>query len=303
MALEVKSKLSGEYQAIDADYRRKVAIVEARPKLVMAGLLSWLVVDSVLILFLVFGVFLYVVSGSFSDARDSVGFLTNAYISHANTVRTAPTGLAIQEAKFTSVTSGKYDVFATVDNPNVDWFVTFDYVFIFDGGQTEPAAGFMNPSEKRLISAINIPLAQRPSGLRLVLSNVTWNRVDKHAVPDIEAFLEIRKNITVDQATYSKDIVVGSEQLGRTILTLKNRTAYSYWEPRFLVKLLRGNTVVSLTEVAVPEFKAGETRTLEIHWFGEMPPSGTIAVESEIFYFDPSVYMNPDDEIGQSVQR
>lgn len=303
MAEEVKTKISGEYKAIEAEYRRKVALVAAGPKLEIAGWLLWAVADGVLLLILIFGVFTYIVSGSFSDARTSAGILSNAVTSHLNIVRTAPTGLAIQDAKSVSVTSGKYDLFVTVQNPNAEWFATFDYVFVFDGGQTEPAAGFVNPGDNRLISIINVPIDHRPSGLRLVMSNLTWQRVDKHVIPDVNTFLETRQNITVEEATYFKDVVIGSEQFGRTTLVLKNRTAYAYWEPKFLVKLMRGSTVVSLTEVSVPKFLAGETRTMEVRWFGEVPPSGTIAVEPEIFYFDSGVYMNPDDEVGQSVQR
>jgi hypothetical protein len=307
MAEEVKPvqapKVSGEYRAIDSRYRRDVALVNARPKLETAALVLWAALDIALILTFVFGVLFYIVSGAFRDARTSASILNNVAASHAGVVREAPDGLDIQEAKSASVTSGKYDLYVTVENFNDDWYTTFDYVFEYDGGVTEIYQGFLNPNEKRLLTAINISAERRPSGIRVSLQNQVWHRVDKHAIPNTAQFLSDRSNITVDLASYSKDVVVGEEQLGRSTIVLTNRTAYSYWSPEFLVKLMRGSTVVSLTKIVVPEFTSNETRELEVRWFGEVPPSGTISIEPLIFYFDDGVYMDPDDEKGRDVRR
>ncbi len=297
-----KPVISGEYRAIDSRYRRDVAIVNARPKLETAGFVLWVAVDILLVLTFVFGVVMYIVSGSFTDARAVASIFSNVANSHAGVVRLAPTNLDLQEAKSASVVAGKYDLYASLDNPNADWYATFDYVFSYDGGVTESYSGFINPGEKKLLTAINIPFERRPSGLRISLENQVWHRVDRHVIANTQTFLAERANITVDLASYDKSVLIGEEQIGRTTLILSNRTAYAYWNPEFIVKLMRGSTVVSITKIAVPEFLAGETRPLEIRWFGEVPPSGTISVEPAIFYFDDSVYMHPDDEMGQDVR-
>lgn len=303
MAKEEVPKLSGEYRAVDAQYRRQVAVVNARPKLEMGAFVFWALADGVMILAFILGVLFYVVSGSFADSRSSSSIFANVQSTHASVIRAAPTALDLQEAKTASVMAGKYDLFATVENRNAEWYATFDYVFVYDGGQTEPISGFVNPGDKRLLAAINLPLERRPSGLRLVTSNLVWHRVDRHAIANTAAFLTEHSGIAVDEATYAKDLTVGAEQLARSTITLNNQTAYAYWNPEFLVKLMRGSTVVSVTKISLPEFKAGERRTTEVRWFGEVPPSGTISVEPLIFYFDPAVYMNPGDETGQDVRR
>lgn len=303
MAKEEPTKLSSEYRAVDAEYRRKVAVVNARPKLETGAFVFWGMLDAVLIFVFVTGVLVYIVSGSFTDARVSASILDNVKVSHAGVVRDAPDGLALQDAKSASVVAGRYDLFATVENPNAEWYATFDYQFVYDGGETEVMSGFVNPGDKRLLSDINVALDRRPSGLRVVTSNLVWSRVDRHAIANTADFLTERNGIAVDEATYAKDLTVGSEQFARSTLTFTNQTAYAYWNPEFLVKLMRGNTVISLSKVALPELQSGEKRTVEVRWFGEVPPSGTISVEPQIFYFDDSVYMHPGDEPGQDVRR
>lgn len=303
MAEEVKPKISGEYKAIDADYRRKVALVNARPKIETASLVLWAGFDIGLILAFVFGILFYVVSGSFTELRTSASIFANVPTTHTDVMRRAPAPLLLEDAKSASVVSGKYDLFASAENPNAEWYATFDYSFVYDGGETELMSGFMNPGDRRLLAAINLPLERRPASLRLVVQNQVWHRVDRHAIASTANFLAERSNITVEKATYTKDVTVGTEQIAQSAITLTNRTAYAYWSPEFLVKLMRGSTVVSLTKITIPEFQSGETRTAEVRWFGEVPPSGTIVLEPLLFYFDRSVYMNPDDETGLDVRR
>lgn len=303
MAEEDKQKLTGEYRAIDSRYRRDVALLEARPKLEAAVLALWGVVDVVCVSAFVLGVVFYIVNGNFVDARQSASILNNVETARANVLRTAPVGLAVQDARAVSVTSGRYDLFVEAENPNPEWYVAFDYYFVYDGGQTGVEHGFLNPGDERFVAAINVPLERRPSGLQMVMSNYVWQRVDRHTIANTERFMAEHENITVESATYTKDLTVGSEQVATSKIVLENRTPFSYWNPAFVVKLMRGSTVVSLTKVTVPKFLANETRTVDVRWFGEVPPSGTLSVEPEIFYFDPTIYMSPGDEMGADVRR
>jgi hypothetical protein len=229
--------------------------------------------------------------------------IANAGAIHAGSERVAPLALEIAEAKSVSLMSGKYDIFATLTNPNPEWYATFDYAFTFDGGETEPLRGFVNTDSERTLVYLGVDASRRPSSVRLVLTNLAWHRVDPHVIPDATLYLEERSNITVESASYATDLTIGTDQVGRSQITLENHTAYSYWAPEFIVKLMRGSTVISLTKITVPEFKAGETRQVEVRWFGEAPPSGTIVVEPAIPYFSSSVYMNPDDETGLDVRE
>jgi hypothetical protein len=207
-----------------------------------------------------------------------------------------PTPLLIDTVKTASVQSGHQDIFAEVTNYNQDWYATFDYSFSYSGGQSESYSGFINPNTTQTLSAVNLEIANRPSGLSLSLANLTWHHIDQRLIPDIAAFLDERDNITVEVPTYATDISLGKENLARASFTLTNRTAYSYWEPVFLVKLSRGSSIIALTTVSVPEFKAGESRPVEVRWFGSLPATASVAVEPLIPYFDDRIYMRPSSE-------
>ncbi len=297
------NNLSGQYQSIDSKYKRNVALVTARPKLESAVLVAWGMLDVFLLGVFVFGVVTYIVSGSFADKRLSASLFTNTAAIANGVTRQAPQGLLVDDARVASVMPGKYDLYTTIENPSADWYVTFDYAFVYAGGVTAELPGSLNPGEQRTLAAINTAIESQPRTVKATLSNLVWHRVDKHVVPDPAQFIEDHSNITVEGATYSLDVAIGTEQIARSTITLQNRTPYSYWEPEFLVKLMRGNTVVSLTKVTVPRFVSGETRSVEVRWFGAVPPSASLAVEPAVPYFDPQVYMNPGDESGPDVRR
>jgi hypothetical protein len=253
---------------------------------------------------LLVGVFFYLVSGAFIDVRLAASIGQNISGLHQITERVQPLGLDISNTRQISVSSGRYDFFTQIENLNDEWYATFDYAYVYNGGTTELYSGFVQPNESRFLPALNLETESRPNNVQLKLDNFVWHRVDKHKISDTAQFISERSNITVDQATYTKDIVVGDEQLGRSLLTLTNHSAYAYWNPEFLIKLQRADkSLVSLTKMSIPEFQSNQTRTVEVRWFGQVPPSGTISVEPMIFYFDDRVYMNPDDETGLDVRR
>ena len=297
MAKEEKNnRLKAEYRSIESWFQRQLAISLARPMIEQAFFIAWAILDGLLIVIFAWVVMAYLSNGSFIDARQSASVLYNVEATGRSADRGAPVPLAVGEAKVSSVEAGKYDIYAEVVNYNPDWYATFDYVFEFGGGVSERVPGFINPDETRLLAAIHTEADSRPTSVSLRLDNFVWSRVDKHTIGNVAEFLEDRNNITLDDATYSKDITVGSDELARTQLTLTNRTAYAYWEPEFLVKLMRGNTIVSLTRVTVPEFKAQETRVVDIRWLGAVPETASIAVEPVIPFFDPEAYMKPSGE-------
>ena len=300
---EPQSKISGEYKAIDSRYRRDVALVNARPKLETGGFVLWVLLDIVLAIVFVVGVLVYIVSGSFRDARLAATILDNVSTTHRSVMRATPMAVEVGHPASASVMSGKYDLYVQLENANSDWYTTFEYSFEYDGGTTDIYQGFLNPNERRLLAAINISSERRPAGLRFNLHRQVWHRVDKTVVKDTAEFLRDHGNITVEQASYSQDVLVGEEQFGRSSIVLTNRTAYAYWQPEFLIKLMRGSTIVSLSKIAVPEFMPNEIRTLDVRWFGAVPPSGTISIEPMINYFDAGVYMKPDDETSLDVRR
>lgn len=298
-----ETPLTPEVRAIEGKYKRDVAIVTARPRVETAFFVVWGAIDIILLLFFVLVIVMYLVSGSFVDARLTRTLVDNAPALRAANVRAAVSPLVVEDAKIIALSGGRYDIFADIENPNDAWSVTFDYHYQFGATSTEIMEGSLNPREERSFPVLNVENSSRPSGARLVIANEVWKRVDAHQIPDLDAFLREHDNFTLDTSVYANDVVIGTERVARSTLTITNRTAYAYWDPIFIVKLLRGSTVIGITQVTVPEFGAGQTRTIDVHWFGDFPATATVAVEPMINYFDRAAYMNPDSEVPLDVRR
>jgi hypothetical protein len=284
--------LQREYRAIDADYRRDVAIVEARPLLWRVGLALWSLLDIVLIGFFVIVVVGYLISGAFEDARSMAGLANNVGTFHAITEAQQPSALQPGTSGVLG-TGGKYDLFALLSNDNESWSVTFTYFFKYDGGETERQTGFLNPKETRSLTTLAVASSGSPRNPRIVLEDIAWMRVDRHAVPNITQWLDNHNTFSVSRVVYSNNIGLNGAKIGQSDFILSNKTAYGYWEPKFLVFLERGKTPLAVTEITVPRFISGESRQINVRWTDAIPASATVRIVPVINYADDSLYMKP----------
>ena len=285
--------LASEYQAIEGAYKRDVAILEARPKIEQWAFVLWGMLDVVLIGLFVLAVPVYIVSGSFDDRRQAARLLTNESNTHALVLAQAPASLELGVARSLAGEAGYTDFLAEVTNPNLHWSVTFDYTFVYEGGDTGTYSGFLNPGETRPVTALHVKSTSVIRDSQLVIRNLAWQRVDKHKVPDVAAFLAERNEFPVSNVISAADIIIGKSSVARTDFTIQNLSAYSYWEPKFLIMLMRGGSPVSVQEATVTSFASGETRNISVRWFQPLPAGSTVKIVPAINFFDDEVYMNP----------
>lgn len=283
-------------QKIEQDYRRNVAIVEARPKLEQGLLFAWLLVDVALIAYFIVSVVLYLVAGSFTEVRSMATIAQNAGDLRDASLARAADPLVLGDVRVLVRDAGSYDVYATVENANNEWYVTFDYSFT--DVDAAPQRATVMPGETAYVLALGIEAAARPSGAQLKIEHEVWTRVDRHTVPDTAEFLVAHSNFALSEAAYAVDVALEKDTVGRSVFTLTNNTAYSYYDPEFVVLLKRGGTVVGVNTVTVPKLKAGESREVSVHWFGTAPTSASVEAVPSINYFDEETYMDPEGESG-----
>jgi hypothetical protein len=293
---EVKSPLQGEYQAIDSQYRRDVALLDARPWFERIGLVLWGMVDAILLIVFVIAVPTYIVSGSFTDVRSAARVVSNAAQTHALSLAQAPESLTLGSARALTGETGTTDFLADATNPNAEWYVTFSYSFAYDGGETDRLEGFLNPHESRPLATLHVTTSGLARNPRLILEDFAWHRVDRHAISDTEAFLETHIDFPVSNMVTTNDIVLEHGSVGRTDFTVLNHTPYSYWAPEFLITLTRGGVPVAVTEATLSQFVSGESRPVSVRWFQPIPEGATVKVTPVLNYFDPTVYMRPAGE-------
>jgi hypothetical protein len=123
---------------------------------------------------------------------------------------------------------------------------------------------------------------------------VRFSRVSRREIADYAAYHGERLNFKVENAQFLPSVVEGRGVLSRARFTLTNQTAYSYFEPRFIVELRRGSQLVGIQAVVVEKLKAGERREVEVSWFDRIGAVSNIEVTPEIDILNPEVYMKPE---------
>lgn len=281
-------KQSAEIRSIEGQYRRQVAVIEARPKLESAGFVAWGMLDVFLLAFFFLTTVLYLASGTFADNRLMASLGNNADVVRRVSATRSPQNLVVGGSGVV-LHDGIADAYTTITNTNSDWYATF-LLKPSTVDSTESEWAFINPGEERTFAMFD--LEDFSSRDRLIVEDLTWMRVDRHVVGEPSAFLAARSSIAIDNIQYVRDLTVGTSPISRVTFDVSNRTAFSYWQPMFVVRVLRGSSTVAVNQIVVPELVAGETRQVEVRFFGDLPETATAVVEPAIFYFDPNAYSN-----------
>lgn len=294
--------LSPELQAIDREHRRGVRLLETIPLLQKMGLITAILIDGAMGVFLIIVVFGFVISGSFADIRATAAFDDNIDASHAIAKGSDAQPLSFGTAKVLQGTPTSYDFFATVKNDNADWYATFTYSFAAGQTTSRTEEGSVMPGESTYLVSLGYPLDARPSSPTLTVNDVVWHRVNHHDAPDVEAWLSDHGGFTITTPTYAPDIDFTKTKIGRTTFTVTNSTPYGYWSPQFTVVLERAGAVVSISKATLLELDAGDVRPVDVRWYGDLPVTATATVLPSINYFDPASYMPPRGTTGSDVR-
>lgn len=289
---ESQPSVNPELLQVERQYKREALIVESQPILKRVGLLIWLTVDVILIALFVLSLVLYLVTGARNDRHLISSIAEDIGVMHEVSSARSASPLSLEGETVISLGDGEYDFYAEVENPNARWYATFTYQFTSSQGDTEWYEGSVMPLERRPVFVIREPFSTRPSGAQLELDNVVWHRVDAGEVQDIDLWLQERNAFDVQDASYTFDLELDGEEIPRTSFSITNNTPFSYWDPQFVLLIERAGRVAGLNVVTLSNFASGETREVDVNWFGAVPSSGTVRVVPNINYFDSSVYMS-----------
>lgn len=286
---EQPSFLHQELQKIEKDYQQKVQIVTARPVISQAFFFAWAVIDALLLTVAIGYIAYYLVSGSFDERRAVSDVIQNLGTIHDATAFNAAANLVTGEVLVFSPTAGYEDFYTEITNPNTDWTASFTYSFKTASGETRQYKGVVMPGERKILLALH----ESVSGSRadFVVEDISWIRVDHHVIPDIEEWLERHEDFLVTNSVYETDLEVNKQKVARSSFTITNRSPYGYYDAVFNVMLMHGDTVVGVNQVVLSSFATGESRDVDVNWFGSFPGAAEIKVIPNIDYFDADAYL------------
>jgi hypothetical protein len=274
-------------------YKRALWWVEHREILKQIGLIFWMICDAILIIYASWGLIDGFVLNSDSENRYvATAAIVGQTDLHAFTRAHAAKPIGVGETSVFPLSDRRYDFYTSISNPNTSWYADFEYTFSFKDGETTTQNGFLLPGEEKPLVFLAHTAPTRPMSAGVRLSNVHWHRIDRHVIPDYEQWYADRMNFSFQNILFTKDLQVDSQTIGQASFEVKNRSAFSFWEPNFFILLLRGNSVVGVTRTTLEQFKTGEMREVKVNWFGPLPAVSKVEVIAEMNPFDKDVFMS-----------
>lgn len=202
------------------------------------------------------------------------------------------------EVRVFDLGENRSDFYARLTNSNEDWWVEFTYRFTFDGGNTDAEHSFLLPSESKPVAALAVSTEATVREAQIELSEITWHRIDHHSISDSVTWLRDRLNLEILNPIFSTETGFEKTVFGRTTFTVFNHTAFSYFDPEFIVLLKRGTSVVGVSRVSVQSLMSGEQKEISLNWFGTLPGVSSVEVIADINPFNESVYQRLEGETG-----
>ncbi|MCR4313794.1 MAG: hypothetical protein NUV84_00930 [Candidatus Uhrbacteria bacterium] len=272
-------------------YTLSVWWVEHRAFLRLLGIISFITFDALLFLF--GGWHLMDAFAVSYDAEQNAVLRMVAYGQsdlRAYTISNAADDLEQGEGRVISIGGGRYDLYTTLQNPNDDWWAEFTYSFSVGEESTDAQTGFILPTQEKPIAELAVESASPIGSASLVIEDVRWHRIDHHVVPDYPIWSSDRLNFIVSASSFEKETRFDGETFGRTIFTIENNTAFSYYDVGLFVLLLRGNSVVGVNRTTLSSLESGVDTEVTVNWFGTLPSVSQVQIIPELNIFDLEVY-------------
>lgn len=200
----------------------------------------------------------------------------------------------ISSVKILQNGTDKYDVFANVQNANEYWLLELKYKFVYSGGETNTSTAVILPLEQRAISTLGIEGSAITNGAELRVESLDWDRIG----PSPTKFRSV-KNYKANKLAFSvSDFNFNSANLdegipARVNFTIKNDTAYSYWEPEFFIRLYDQDNLIRIRKVKINKFLSGTERDISLSFTDPNINITKIEYKPIINIFSEDEHMNP----------
>ncbi len=204
----------------------------------------------------------------------------------------APQPLTPSQTSVFQSTEKRLDFLVELMNPNTTWWAEFDYQFDNAGERTPLRKGYILPSDQRYLTELGYESKSQSRTGTLVVENIQWHRVDPKAVqPDYVTFATLRRQFRIENPTYTRDLIIGTQTVGQSQFTLVNDSAFGYWNPSITVVLLRGTIPAAVTTIQRADIKAGESAPMSVNWFENIAGVNKSDIRVDVNILDPKAYL------------
>jgi hypothetical protein len=190
-------------------------------------------------------------------------------------------------------TDSRLDMVVDLENPNAQWWVEFNYRFNVSGEQTPIRNGYVMPSSKTAITELGFrPKNRGNASAQLVVENIRWHRVDPSVVGErYEDYQNDHFNVAFENVTFNRDLIVGTQQVGRSSFDVVNRGSYGYWAMDLIVRLYRGTTIVAVNKITLTNVVPGSARHVDLDWLESLSTVTRTEIIPVINFLDADSYL------------
>lgn len=202
----------------------------------------------------------------------------------------APQELAVAPVQALPSGVDKVDFLALTDNPNQHWTAVVTYHFVYGPAETDPQTTYIYPGQRKALLSLGNTNDGAP---QLVIDKTEWQRFNSHQIANAGAYLVERFNFAVTDVVFtpaSADTGVSTHSLMFNVI---NASAYSFWSAKFTVLYFDGEQIVGVKQIAVPQFRAGETRAQEIKSLASQLNVTGVQIIPEMDPYSAATFMAP----------
>jgi hypothetical protein len=189
--------------------------------------------------------------------------------------------------------SKTYDLIAEVSNPNKNFIVYFDYFFVAGNQRTLTQKGFLFANESYPLVYFGFGEGY-PSGVNLIMENVSWKRISTHDIPNVVAWQNDRLNFSVKNFSFSEPQTLDGVTANVIKFDITNNSAFGYRDSAFVVALMQSGSLVGAMPLILKDFKSLETRSIDLRNFSDNLVISDVVVFPLIDIYNQEVYLAPE---------
>ena len=204
----------------------------------------------------------------------------------------APSSLQVQSVSVMAGGADSYDLVAQTNNPNKNFTVSFDYSFEVNGQKTEVQHGFLLAGDSRPLVYFGVK-GGFPGSANLILENIAWKRIRAQDISDVAGYQRNRLNFVMSNFSFTSQAATDGVGANIVKFSLKNDSVYGYRDANFVVGLTQNGILSAVMPLLLQDFKAGETRTIDLRNFVGNLPVDNVQVYPLIDIYNKDVYLAP----------
>lgn len=293
-----QDQLLSSYKKIDKEVDRKIWISHFIPSAKQGFFLTLATLEIFIIIGGLFYLGYYLTFDLLRERDQLSSMVVNIDTQNQVTIQNLAQPMIVGEARTYPSPGDRTDYIALLENTNDRWLAEFQYFFNTPDGNTTPRRGYLLPGRSFYATELGSETVTNARTVEIVIDNLEWFRISPANIPDLTDWLDFREDIIIENIRHGDTISIADTNIIQTSFDIQNATPFSYWDVDILVILSQANNISAINRIRLPGLDTGESRTVNVNWFGNISRTGSISVIPQLNFFNPQIYReNPIDSV------